>query len=97
MLAFEFDYMEEVSLLCESIARCHSLAIDQCSFRVSELVAAARHIWMLCPVLRTKTKKVEYETGHGSFAVVRHRGTFIPSYHGTRLAEMGCAFTRIYA
>ena len=43
-----------------------------------------------------KKSRVQYETGFGSFAV-RHRGTFIPSYHGTRLAEMGCAFTRIYA
>ena len=81
MLAFEFDYMEEVSLLCESLARCHSLAIDQCSFRVSELVAAARHIWMLCPVLRTKTKKVEYSTRLAmaplQFVIVEHSSLLI--------------------
>ena len=29
-----------------------------------------------------------------SIVIVVH---YIPSYHGTRLAEMGCAFTRIYA
>ena len=82
MLAFEFDYMEEVSLLCESLARCYSLAIDQCSFRVSELVAAARHIWMLCPVLRTKTKKVEYSTRQAMaplqlFVIVEHSSLLI--------------------
>ncbi len=82
MLAFEFDYMEEVSLLCESLARCYSLATDQCSFRFSELVAAARHIWMLCPVLRTKTKKVEYSTRLAMaplqlFVIVEHSSLLI--------------------